>query len=130
MAALQNKWATFDTSEFPVVNVKFSRNIDSEQHFEQFLNDWLELYEKKEDFTFNFDTTDVGLVNIKYAYKMSKFVKKLKRDYSIQYLKESTIQVSSMYVKGLLKLIFFLQEPVCPIYITKKINKTLNKKCG
>ena len=130
MAALQNKWATFDTSEFPVVNVKFSRNIDSEQHFEQFLNDWLELYEKKEDFTFNFDTTDVGLVNIKYAYKMSKFVKKLKRDYSIQYLKESTIQVSSMYVKGLLKLIFFLQEPVCRIYIKKKINKTLNKKCG
>ena len=58
---------------------------------------------------------------------MSNFIKDLKKKYPIQYLKESSISVSSYYVKGLLNFIFFLQEPVCPIYVTKKINKNLIK---
>lgn len=127
MSEFNNKWAVFDTTNFPVVNVKFKNNINNDQEFDRFLEEWLELYERKEDFIFNFDTTDVGFVSIRYGYKMSNFIKKLKKDYPIQYLKESTIQVSSMYVKGLLKFIFFLQEPVCPIFITKKINKSLTK---
>ncbi len=127
MSTFRNKWANFDTTNFPVVNVKFKRNINNDQEFDQFIKEWLELYERKEDFVFNFDTTEVGYVSIRYCYKMATFIKNLKKDYPIQYLKESTIQVSNIYIKGLLKFIFYLQEPVCPIFITKKTNKSVNK---
>lgn len=124
---MESKWAVYDTSKFPIVNVKMKRNIETDRQFDQFLEEWLELYEKKVNFVMNFDATDVGYVSIKYAYKMSNFIKDLKKKYPIQYLKESSISVSSYYVKGLLNFIFFLQEPVCPIYVTKKINKNLIK---
>ena len=124
---MESKWAVYDTSKFPIVNVKMKRNIETDRQFDQFLEEWLELYEKKVNFVMNFDATDVGYVSIKYAYKMSNFIKDLKKKYPIQYLKESSISVSNYYVKGLLNFIFFLQEPVCPIYVTKKINKNLIK---
>ena len=127
MSTFRKKWAVYDTTEHPKVKVKFKYNINSDEEFEYFLKEWIDLYERKENFTLEFDTTDVGFVNIKYAYKMTKFIEKLKKDYPIQYLKESTIIVSSFYVKTLLNLIFYFQEPVCPIYITKKINKTYSK---
>lgn len=129
MSKIIHRWAVYDTSNYPDVKVKLRRNIENNEQFELFLQDWLNLYNKKQNFTLDFDATEVGFVSIRYAYKMSNFIKKLKNDYDVQYLKESNITVSSFYIKSLLNFIFFLQEPVCPIYIKKKqkTNKILNK---
>ena len=120
MSKPKPKWASYDTSNFPVVFVKLKNNISNQEDFDQFLNEWLQLYDRKEYFTIHFDATEVGVISPKYCFKMSRFIEKLKKDYPIQYLKESNIEVSNFYIKSLLKLIFFLQEPVCPIYINKK----------
>jgi len=107
-------WADYNTLSFPIVEVKLRDNIQNDEDFKKFLEDWLKIYEKKKDFVFLFDTTDVGFVNIKYAFKMASFVKELKKR-DIQYLKHSIIITNSWWVKFLLKIIFSLQSPVCTI---------------
>ena len=76
-----NHWAHFDTEKFPFVKVTMKNSIKNDEDFENFLNSWEELYEKQRYFTLYFDTTDVGFVSMKYAIKMSSFIKRLKSDY-------------------------------------------------
>ena len=112
-------FAVYDYSLYEtksIVKIKLNRNIENDNDFTDFLNKWLELYERKKDFIFIFDSSDVGLIHIKYSIQMSIFIKKLKkRDY--HYLQKSIIFVNSNIVKRMLDFIFILQPPVAPVYI-------------
>jgi len=113
---LNNMFATFDKNEFPIVKVTFSETIINNADFENFLKEWLQLYDNREYFSFVFDTKNVGIINPKYSILMSLFIKELKnRD--IQYLTSSNIYVYNNFVKHLLDLIFFIQKPVAPVHI-------------
>ena len=107
-------WAEYFELGFPIVQVQMKGTIKDDEDFYNFTNGWLEYYKKKQDFVFIFDTTDVGFVNIKYAFKMANFVKELKKQ-EIQYLKHSIIVTDNWWTKFLLKIIFMLQSPVCSI---------------
>ena len=98
-------FAEFDETNFPLVKVIMNDVPESDDEFQSFLNKWLELYEKQEDFRFLFDTTNVGLPHLKYSIKMSQFIKKLKKE-SYQYLQESIILINNNKVKWLLDFIF------------------------
>ena len=109
-------FATFDKTQFPIVKVTFSETIIDNTDFENFLKEWLQLYDNREYFSFVFDTKNVGLINPKYSILMSLFIRQLKtRD--IQYLKSSHIYVYNNFVNHLLDLIFFIQKPVAPVHI-------------
>ena len=114
-------FAEYNYDEFPYVRVKFSNTIENNKDFDSFLAGWIELYNQKKNFTFIFDTTNVGFVNPKYCVKMAIFIHNLKRR-EIQYLQQSFIIVSSKLVERLLELIFFLQKPVAPVYIFNNRN--------
>ena len=107
-------WAQYSEIGFPIVQVQIKGKIKNDEDFYDFTNRWLEYYKKKQDFVFVFDTTDVGFVNIKYAFKMANFVKELKKQ-EIQYLKHSIIVTDNWWTKFLLKIIFAIQSPVCSI---------------
>jgi|TARA_R110001599_G_scaffold337983_1_gene556714 hypothetical protein len=107
-------WAQYSEIGFPIVQVQMKGKIKNDEDFYDFTNGWLEYYKKKQDFVFVFDTTDVGFVNIKYAFKMANFVKELKKQ-EIQYLKHSIIVTDNWWTKFLLKIIFAIQSPVCSI---------------
>jgi len=110
-------FANYDFSLFPKVIINFSENIENNEDFDAFLNQWLQLYDQKKDFSFIFNTTQVGFPPIKYCYKMSRFIRKLhQRDY--HYLKKSVIMVKNKNVMRLLNIIFFIQPPVAPVYLT------------
>lgn len=111
-------FAQFDDSLFPLVQVNLEKTIESNEDFENFLNQWLKYYEEKKEFTFIFDTTNVEFPPIKYCFKMSNFIRKLRKQEK-QYLQKSIIIVKSKTVKRLLGLIFFLQAPVAPVYMTE-----------
>jgi hypothetical protein len=117
-------WANYDYSKFPIVYIKFNNKIDNEDDFNQFLKKWIYLYNDKKDFTFIFDTVDVGIPNISYCYKMTKFINKLKK-FKHQYLQKSLIIVSNKYIRYLLNLIFRIQKPVAPVYIYNIKNDSL-----
>ena len=107
-------WAEYNHTNYPVVEVHMKGVIQNNDEFEAFLDGWNDLYDSRRDFVFIFDTREVGWVHPKYAFKMAKFIKDLKKR-NYQYLKRSSIIVDSYWVKALLSLIFAIQSPVCPI---------------
>ena len=62
-------FANYDFNLFPKVIVNFSENIENNEDFDAFLNQWIQLYDQKKDFSFIFNTTQVGFPPIKYCYK-------------------------------------------------------------
>ena len=114
----------YDRSTLPLVKVKLIGALDNENEFNQFLNEWLTLYEDQNDFTFLFDTLEVGNPPLKYCIKMAQFIKQLrKKEY--QYLQESIILINSNKIKWMLEFIFAIAPPVARVYIYN-VNDDLN----
>ena len=107
-------WAEYNYSAYPIVEVNMKGNIENDEEFDSFLNEWSELYRKQRDFVFIFDTRDVGWVSPRYALKMANFITELKK-LDRQYLKRSSIVVNSWWIKLLLQLIFYIEPPVSPV---------------
>ncbi len=110
-------FANYDYSNFPYVLVSFNEIHITYDAFQCFLNTWWNLYEKKKDFIFIFDTSQLILPPIQYCFYMSMFIKKL-RALPYQYLKKSYIHIDNPHVLYFLNLIFTIQSPVAPIYVT------------
>lgn len=125
-------FAEYNYDSFPLIYVKLNNVVDDED-FDNFLEEWLNLYIKKNNFIFIFDTTNVCYVPIKYSIRMADFIKNLKNNNSYHYLQKNIIIVNSYFVKNMLNLIFKLQSPVAPVYIIEnkdrdKINSLLNNQ--
>ena len=109
-------FAHYNYDNFPIVFVYFSENINSETEFDQFLNEWLILYHNRRDFSFIFDTRNMKNISIKYAIKMTLFIKSLRKE-PYHYLQKSLILVNDKNIKRLLDFVFTLQSPVAPVYL-------------
>ena len=122
-------FAHYNYDNFPIVFVSFSENINSEIEFDQFLNEWLILYHNRQDFSFIFDTRNMKNISIKYAIKMTLFIKSLRKE-SYHYLQKSLIIVNDKNIKRLLDFVFTLQSPVAPVYLwqVNSVDNELNKE--
>ena len=109
-------FAEYNYDNLPVVFVTFSESINSENEFDQFLTEWLLLYHNAEDFSFIFDTRNMKNISIKYAIKMTLFIKSLRKQ-PYHYLQKSLILVNDKNIKRLLDFVFTLQSPVAPVYL-------------
>ena len=108
-------FAEYDYSQFPVVKVNFN-NVENDDDFDKFLEEWLKLYIQKKDFTFVFDTRNITSVPIKYSFRMAEFIKEIKKE-EYHYLQKSIILINNTFVKQMLNLILNLQSPVAPVYL-------------
>jgi len=115
-------FACYNYDNFPIVFVKFSENINSENDFDQFLNEWLILYHNRRDFSYIFDTRNMKNISPKYAIKMTLFIKNLRKE-PYHYLQKSLILLNNKHIKRLLDFIFTLQSPVAPVYLWKIENE-------
>jgi predicted MPP superfamily phosphohydrolase len=109
-------FAEYNHDHYPVIFVNFSESIESEDEFDQFLNEWLLLYHSQRDFSFIFDTRNMKNISIKYAIKMTLFIKELRKE-NYHYLQKSLILVNNKSIKRLLDFVFTLQSPVAPVYL-------------
>jgi hypothetical protein len=109
-------FANYNYDNFPIVFVSFSESINSEEEFNQFLNEWLILYHNRRDFSFIFDTRNMKNISPKYAIKMTLFIKSLRKE-PYHYLQKSLILVNDKHIKRLLDFVFTLQSPVAPVYL-------------
>lgn len=117
-------WATFDYTKYEtdaIVKVEFSNEIN-DVSFDAFLKKWIQLYQAKRDFSFIFDTRQVGFVPLKYSIRMSSFIGKLKKC-PYQYLQKSIFIVNNKFVEHMLHFIFMIQPPVAPIHIVQSMNE-------
>ena len=121
-------WATFDDSNFPYVNIKMRGVPENDEDFQNFITTWdsYNLQRNHVPYIFIFDTTEVGFVNIKYAFRMSSFIKQLKTS-EHQYLRGSIIVTGGVWSRFLLKIIFWTQRPVAPVYLTDNNNEDFIK---
>lgn len=117
-------WADYYYNQNELVKIKFNNGIENKEDFDNFTNKWRELYDKKENFTFIFDTINTRLVNPYYCFLMASFISELKRNQT-QYLNFSVIVVKNFAVRVLLNIIFSIQKPVAPVYL---IENNLNNK--
>ena len=79
-------FAIFNYENFPIIHVNFTNDIN-EQSFDDFLKEWITLYLKGENFIFLFDTRNITEIpNIKFALRMSQFIKKIKKENIYHYL--------------------------------------------
>tara|TARA_E500000178_G_C16756827_1_gene632902 strand:+ start:253 stop:714 length:462 start_codon:yes stop_codon:yes gene_type:complete len=120
-------FANYNYDNFPVVFVEFSECINSETEFDEFLNEWLLLYHNRIDFSFIFDTRNMKNISIKYAIKMTLFIKNLRKQ-SYHYLQKSLILVNDKSIKRLLDFVFTLQSPVAPVYLWLSENNSEQNK--
>jgi len=109
-------FARYNVDEFPIVKVQMNDVPKSNYDFYLFLKKWEILYKNKKDFSFIFDTRNVGVPHIKYSIAMCNFIKKLKKE-PYHYLQESIILINNNKIKWLLEFIFTIQSPVAPVYI-------------
>ena len=107
-------WAEFNYSKYPEIIIDFSGTINNDDEFENFINEWREINNCKKKYTLFFNTKNCKLVNIKYAYKMAKFIKELKKD-NIKYLGKSTIVIYNYWIVNLMKLIVKIEKPIAPL---------------
>ena len=119
-------FAQYNYDNFPVVFVTFSESINSETEFDQFLNEWLILYHNRRNFSYIFDTRNMKNISIKYAIKMTLFIKNLRKE-PYHYLQKSLILVNDKHIKRLLDFVFTLQSPVAPVYLWQ-INEEYDKE--
>ena len=120
-----NQFAHYILDEFPKIKVKFQNNIQNKEDYYLFEKEWLDCYNYKKHFSFVFDTTNVGMIHIKYVYKLTKFIHNLKKKKfnnpnEFDFLQYSIIIVDNWYIKHLLNITFMIQKPVAPVYIIEK----------
>lgn len=120
-------FANFDYNNFPIVYVKLNNNIENDEDFNDFINNWSNLNNNKKNYELIFDTQYCGLIHPKYCFYMTFFIKKLKKE-KIKYLQKSKIIVYNSYILKLLELIFYFEKPIAPIEIIFKNNNNNIKK--
>lgn len=117
-------WCNIDKTKLPIIKISFSASKQIESEFDAFLDEWLKLYDSKQHFYFIFDTRQLAMLNIKYAYKMSAFIKKLKKR-DEQYLNGSIIIVKNKYIRFLLNIVFSITKPVADVFLFSNHTDTM-----
>lgn len=118
-------WSNYYFNESNLVKVNFSGNIADTNDFNNFINQWRDLYAEKREFSFVFDTINTSFVNPYYSYLMASFIKELKKE-TKQYLNFSVIIVKNYTIRVLLNIIFAIQKPVAPVFLIN--NNDSNKE--
>lgn len=118
-------FAKYNTDSHPKVEVTFGKTIKNDEDYKDFVRGWLKLYHNETPFYFLMDTSNTGLVPVKYCFEMGRFIDYLKKNKK-PYLKYSIILVKNQFVLTLLKLIFKISRPVAPVYIVKNHDDFIN----
>ena len=117
-------FATFDDTNFPIINVILEGSLILDKEFLDFQTKWLDYYNQQKDFIFIFDLEGMTFVHPKYTLLMANFMKQIKKQ-NYQYLRTSVIYVSNQLILELLSFVFNMEKPLNTVYI---IQEKQNKK--
>ena len=115
-------FANFDLNQFPLVKVSFETSVKDEKDFDDFLTQWLCVNSQQKPYSLFFDTTNIGIMNPKYAIRAGSFIKELKKQ-KPTYIQYSIIVVNHKYIRYLLDFVMSYQKPSAPVYIVDNVEK-------
>ena len=107
-----------DKSNFPLVIIKFGKEIKDYEDLNKFFDTWVSLYQEKLHFSYLLDTSECGKIPVKYCYYMAKKIKEIKK-LPEHYLKQTVVIIKSRWMTRLIKLLFSIVKPIAPVYIVK-----------
>ena len=120
---MNDKYANFNRNNLPTIIVKFLNNDITEESYIKFIDDWNYNDNQKEKYNYFFDTSlGLGSPNLKYAYKLSKFIQNKKNDKD-KYLEYSIIYTNRSIDIYLLNIIFTITSPISKVYVIDKIER-------
>lgn len=96
-------------------------NLVSKQ-FEDFLDLWKDLYEKKIRFCFLFDTSSLTKASVEYCYRFANFLKSMKKR-NVQYLDYSIIIITNRWIRWWFNFLLKIEKPLAKIYVVKNKNE-------
>ena len=106
----------FNYKNFPTVEILFEGEINDDD-LDCFFNEWLEIYDRKDDFRLIFDITKMETPSMSFAYKLATFIQKIKK-ITPQYLKQSIIIMNDgWFLRALFNTVFSITSPAAPLYI-------------
>ena len=80
----------------------------------------------KKNYYLCIDTRQTGIINIKYAFKITEFISYIKKNavklFEQQWLQNSIILIDSKIIMNLFNIIFNITSPIAPIYLVNSIN--------
>lgn len=112
--------------KYPIINVVFNDCKQSDEEFNKIFDKWEDMYEEKKDFIFIIDTTKINSLNLIYAYKMAKFIKKMKNDHEYHYLKKTMIVMNNNFILNIIKILLSLTTPISEMLLIKSNENNIN----
>lgn len=107
-------FATFNTQHWPYIEVKFGARPESDEEFDQYLQDLRSLYSRKEPFCIYFDASDMGGLPLKYVWRQLDFMKE-NETMTILFMQKAAIVVTNDIVRGFVDLLFRFKPVAAPI---------------
>lgn len=106
----------FDEKEYPMVSVKFGKEIHTDDEYDNFITKWKEINNRRKHYNFIFDVRELESVSMKYVLKLIGHLIQLKCE-PIHYLQETHLLINSEYVYNILQYIFKVFTPISRVKI-------------
>lgn len=104
------------------VIVKFQDSPSGEQDVKKYLIEMKAIYDKKEKFLILYDCLKVGWLEWKYIKMQADFMHQ-QADETKDLMVRAAIVVDSAVTRGVLKTLFAIRKPACPLQVFNKKDK-------
>ena len=118
--------AKFIDKYYPAVIIKFTKTCGnaSQEEFDEYLQKFAELYERKEKFNILLDCRAADSFPVSYAIQHATFLIKYKVQ-TEKYIKKSAILLSNQTLKSILDVVFSIYTPKSDLIISEDFRKSL-----
>ena len=118
--------AKFIDKYYPAIIIKFTKTCgnSSQEKFDQYLQQFAKLYDRKQPFNILLDCRDAESFPISYAIQHATFLIKYKIQ-TEKYIKKSAILLTNPTLKKILDVVFSLYTPKSDLIITENFREAL-----
>jgi len=118
--------AKFIDKYYPAVIIKFTKTCGnaSQEEFDEYLQKFAELYERKEKFNILLDCRAADSFPVSYAIQHATFLIKYKVQ-TEKYIKKSAILLTNPTLKKILDVVFSIYTPKSDLIITENFREAL-----
>ena len=111
---------------YPIINISFNDCKQDDKEFNKIFEKWEDMYTEKKDFILIIDTSNINNLNLSFAYKMAKFIKKMKKEHEYHYLKKTMIVMNNNFIIKIINVLLSLTTPISKVYLTKSNENNIN----
>ena len=118
-------FVSINETKWPIVIIKFNSTNITQNTFNDYLHNFIKLFEKNKCFNIIIDGSSITKFPIKYAIQHAKFLKKTKHLIE-QYIQKSAVIIQNNKVKNIMNIITKIAPPTSDLIITDSINEARN----